>query len=339
MELMWWWLLPVWVAVFLVLFFILRHHYKKRAAKLTKEVPLAHTEILKQLPSFDSVRAKYRLWRIALFTMATLTIVSLMLVSLRPMDTSIVEPQQKNRDIMLCLDVSGSMWGVDYDIFTKFIDLVDNFDGQRIGLIVFDSSAAVVFPLTDDYELVKEYLTVGQAGFSDESANFDSDAFDAWIDISAGTFEGNDSSLSGEGLMSCVNHMDFGSRATERAQSIVLATDNVHGQQLMTVLQAASVAKERNIRVYSIDPNEFSFGDFVSEESKELQDASELTEGKYYGLDDISVPAMIDDISRQEATFFAGTPTVAESDVPLVYMAIAGGTMALFVFAAWRLRI
>lgn len=59
---------------------------------------------------------------------------------------------------MLCLDVSGSMAEVDMEILDTFLELTDDFKGERIGLTIFNASPVQVFPLTDDYEFVKEHL-------------------------------------------------------------------------------------------------------------------------------------------------------------------------------------
>ena len=72
-----------------------------------------------------------------------------------------------NRDIVLCLDVSGSMTAADAAIVQRFLELVEQFHGERIALVVWDSSAAQVFPLNDDYDYVEEQL----ASIADETSS------------------------------------------------------------------------------------------------------------------------------------------------------------------------
>ena len=55
---------------------------------------------------------------------------------------------------MLCLDVSGSALPYDRQVIGTYRDLVRSFEGERIGLSIFNSTSRTVFPLTDDYELV-----------------------------------------------------------------------------------------------------------------------------------------------------------------------------------------
>ena len=68
------------------------------------------------------------------------------------------EERASSRDIVLCLDVSGSALPYDREVIDTYRTLVDNFKGERIGLSIFNSTSRTVFPLTDDYELVSEQL-------------------------------------------------------------------------------------------------------------------------------------------------------------------------------------
>lgn len=51
----------------------------------------------------------------------------------------------KNRDDVLCLDVSRSMYEYDVEIIKTYRTLARKFDGERLGLVLFDRSPAVVF--------------------------------------------------------------------------------------------------------------------------------------------------------------------------------------------------
>jgi uncharacterized protein with von Willebrand factor type A (vWA) domain len=76
-------------------------------------------------------------------------------VAARPIAQKTIQPVSTNRDIMLCLDVSGSMTDVDKEIVSIFDKLADGFKGERVGLTIFNSSAVQVFPLTDDYRFIQ----------------------------------------------------------------------------------------------------------------------------------------------------------------------------------------
>ncbi|MET3718645.1 MULTISPECIES: VWA domain-containing protein [unclassified Arthrobacter] len=111
----------------------------------------------------------------------------------RTVEVTTITPEQRNRDIMLCLDTSGSMSSADAAVVEVFGVLAKEFDGERIGLTIFDSSAVQVFPLTDDYGYVQEQLQMADDAFNGNpgSAGF--------LD---GTWSGRGSSLIGDGLAS-----------------------------------------------------------------------------------------------------------------------------------------
>src|SRR5699024_12054061 len=75
-----------------------------------------------------------------------------------------VNPEKKLRDVMLCLDVSGSMLGYDADLLEAYQELAHRFDGERIGMTVFNATAVSAFPLTDDYDMVQNCLSEAEVG-------------------------------------------------------------------------------------------------------------------------------------------------------------------------------
>ena len=68
------------------------------------------------------------------------------------------ERETLNRDVMLCLDVSGSMKELDESILAPFIDIAAGLPGDRIGLTIWNGAAITVFPLTDDTDYVAATL-------------------------------------------------------------------------------------------------------------------------------------------------------------------------------------
>ena len=81
-----------------------------------------------------------------------LSIVGLAAVGLtmRPATDRQLERDVRNRDVMLCLDVSASMNTLDAIVLRQFAELAAGMRGERIGLTIFNGSAITVFPLTDD---------------------------------------------------------------------------------------------------------------------------------------------------------------------------------------------
>ena len=164
----------------------------------------------------------------------------------RPVDVTIDRPEARNRDVVLCLDISGSMAAYDAELVRTFMTLVTQFEGERIGLVIFNSSAATVFPLTDDYDFIRDELDIALRAL----------AGDPEVDyFFAGTFNGLGTSLIGDGLTSCVSSFDR--IDTRRARSVIFATDNeLAGRPIIELDEAIELAKLRSVRVYGLNPEE-----------------------------------------------------------------------------------
>ncbi|RSX53134.1 VWA domain-containing protein [Bifidobacterium goeldii] len=175
-----------------------------------------------------------------------------------------------SRDIVLCLDVSGSTLPYDRAVIETYLDLVNSFQGERIGLSIFNSTSRTVFPLTDDYDLVTSQLKAAAQALRgvetqddiDKMSDKDYQRISDWLE---GTQNRKDStSLIGDGLVSCAAMLpgfvygsdqsaDSGSSSsasTRRAASIVLATDNVaSGTPTYTLTQALDLTSAAHISV------------------------------------------------------------------------------------------
>ena len=162
-------------------------------------------------------------------------------LAMRPLSEQVRERSTLNRDVMLCLDVSGSMKELDESILRQFIDIAAGLPGDRIGLTIWNGAAITVFPLTDDTDYVAATLE-----FAVDQLNRGARSF------VMGTEEGG-SSLIGDGLASCV--LRFDRLDEERARSIVFATDNaLAGDPIVSLHSAAAMARAKDIRVYAVAP-------------------------------------------------------------------------------------
>ena len=237
MELMWWWMWPAVVAevaVTVVIGLLLR-----RREKIVRVV-VAHVDRLRALPAYrDHARRRVRCLVIAAVCWGVAACgAGLVAARLQGIDDD--DRQIRTRDVMLCLDVSGSMEGVDRQVINTYIQLADHISDDRIGFVMFDSSAVTVFPLTHDRDSVKAGLK--QAGERLGRA-----------DLDPAVRYGPGGSLVGDGLASCVSRFD--QLDQPRSRSIVLATDNmVAGPSVYTVPQAVDLAVKRHIMVFGIVP-------------------------------------------------------------------------------------
>ncbi len=249
------------------------------------------------------------------------------IVIARPIAAQTIVPENTNRDIMLCLDVSGSMTDIDIEVLDIFDELVDGFEGERIGLTIFNASPVQVFPLTDDYAFVKENMRSIR-----ESLDGDYGAIpEHW----AGTLEGAGSSLIGDGLAACATRFDHTDE--ERSRSIIFATDNeLVGDPLVTLMEAAGLAAHRGVRVFAIDPLQ----DPSSPLSAELSQAAERTNGASYGLrGETTVGDILREVRREEARALTAEAEVVETDAPSPWILVLAIASLASVFVMWRVRL
>lgn len=224
-----------------------------------------------------------RLWRAyrALCRAAVGLVVALAalaaLLAARPSTVDRAEAASSSRDIVLCLDVSGSTLPYDREVISAYLDLVGRFQGERIALSIFNSTSRTVFPLTDDYDLVTAQLSAALDVLKGVQTQDDIDhmtdkEYQSVSDWLEGTQNRKDAtSLIGDGLVSCASllpsftasgksgsdgtasgsgALDPAATGTSRPASIVLATDNVlSGTPLYTLDEALSLAQASGIAV------------------------------------------------------------------------------------------
>ncbi|WAC67398.1 VWA domain-containing protein [Agrococcus sp. SL85] len=325
--LLWPWVLPI-LGVAAIALAVLGLLLPRR--RRDRGLAVAHVDRMTGLAAFRGALLRYRLWIGGAAAMAIGAALVAAAVAARPAGTSANQDDDYKRDIVLCLDVSGSMVDVDAEILGVYQQLARELDGERIGMRIFDASSVMAFPLTSDYEYVAEQLgryeraLTGQLG-PDEQFNY-----------LAGTANGLGASLVGDGLASCV--LDFADlEASERPRSIILATDNyVNGQQLFTVEQAGQLAVQNEVRVYAINPLDFG----ADQAAQELREVSEGTGGAYFPLDFAqTVPQIVDRVNAIEAGYIETPPLIQVVDrpgaLPLVALVLVGAV----VLAAWRARL
>lgn len=254
-------------------------------------------------------------------------------------------PEKANRDIVLCLDVSGSMIRYDRIVIQRYLEMLPGFQGERISLVLWNSSAVPVFPLTDDYEFVAK-----QMNDIEESLQRTKPGQNPLLE---GTTNGRGASLIGDGLASCA--LMFGERVAagdspagtaapgaspapnpspagdQRSRSIIFASDNaVNGTQIVSLPEAARVAQERRITVYGLDANRED--DAYAEE---FRLSMEQHGGLYFRLSDpSSVAGIVERITSDQTAVLRGAPTLVVVDRPagwlialLCVLPIALGTL------------
>ncbi|MET1053262.1 MAG: VWA domain-containing protein [Mycetocola sp.] len=330
MELIYWWLPFVWVVLIAgIVGLALWFRARQRARSAPDAVPLAHSDRLTSLPAYQTALRRYRATLYSAVAAVAIVLITAVVMSSRLVSISSYQPEMRNRDIVLCLDVSGSMIDYDAALVDTFQDLVGEFDGERIGLVLFNASAVTYFPLTSDYAFVIDQLEYLENDLSSPLSDYE---------FINGTLLGEGSSLIGDGLGSCV--MRFDDIEDERSRSIVLATDNyVAGDPILTLPEAGDFAEERNVRVYGINPGDVSSKDYIADLAVEMERVVLDTDGGYYALaDPDAIPSIVDGIEEQQTTRLTGEPILVRTDEPTWPFLIGLVGTALIMFFGWRLK-
>ena len=142
------------------------------------------------------------------------------------------------------------------------------------------------------------------------------------------------SALSGDGLASCVYNFDHIDQ--KRPRAIILGTDNeVHGSGVYTIDEAATLAKERNVRVYGLNPLPYGAN------HTELSAATEKTGGRTWGLDQAGatdeVTSNIDELEAARLPDVA--PVHVRTDLPTIWLSLGLlGLIGLYPLLWWWRR-
>lgn len=332
MELMFWWMLPlaagaaggaVWLAL------------RRNPGSNVRRRPVAHADRLTALPEYQAALRRHRRWLDVAAAACAVLLVSTAVAAARPAAVTTSRPEQHNRDIMLCLDASGSMSSADAAVVDVFAGLARTFDGERIGLTIFDSSAIQVFPLADDYAYAQEQLQAAKDAFDGKPGS------SGFLD---GTWSGRGSSLIGDGLASCLNSFTGatgkGAAGQQRSRSVVLATDNfLSGKPSMTLDQAAELARERSVHVHALNPGDLDYGSGPDQPGAQLRAAAESTGGSYYALDSQdAVPGIATAVERTETAALQGAPRAVFSEVPGLPLGVALLSGLVLCIVMWQLQ-
>lgn len=222
-----------------------------------------------------------------LYTFLRLAALSLFIIAMaRPQlsseSDSFIEHHNEGIDIVMALDASGSMLAVDFkpDRFQAAKAVAKEFVlerlNDRIGLVIFEGEAYTQCPLTSDKKIVTDLIDEAEQGVVTEGTAI------------------------GMGLATAVNRLR---ESKAKSKVVILLTDGVNNQGKIHPVTAAEIAKQFNIRVYTIgvgtngkaktpvaiDPFTKKYiYDYVDVEidEKTLTEIAGMTGGKYFRATD-----------------------------------------------------
>ncbi len=183
---------------------------------------------IKKLNSSGTVRTRW-----LLYAMRCLALILMITALARPQEVEAErEFETKGIDIVLALDISGSMLAEDYkpgnritvakEEAKKFVKTREN---DRIGLVVFARKAYTQCPLTMDYQILTQLID----------------------DVEIGMIK--DGTAIGLGIGTAVNRLRT---STAKSKIIILLTDGANNAGNVDPVTAAELAKSFGIRIYTI---------------------------------------------------------------------------------------
>ena len=190
------------------------------------------TLMVSSVRAFRGTRSWKNFLRPVLFVFRLLTLCCLIIALARPQtrnDEQLVNGE--GIDIVLCLDISGSMLAQDFtpnrmeaakNVASEFID---NRPTDRIGLVIFSGEAFTMCPLTTDRNVLKTQL----------------------FNVQSGLLE--DGTAIGSGLATGVDRLR---NSPSKSKVIILLTDGENNGGLIDPNTAKEIAKSVGVRVYTV---------------------------------------------------------------------------------------
>lgn len=318
-------------------------YYPRKVHRSETRGWVAHTGFVRSLAQYQMLVRRSRFLVGAVVGAFALTCIGGALSVGAPVERKLTDDKLASRDIVLCLDASGSMLPYDDEIGRSFNDIISHFSGERIALNLWSARSIVKFPLTDDYVMATEVLTemsrILKKGYYGQAPDGQSVLISQEVvDYLEGTYDPaeKDSSLIGDGLASCVlgfDHMD-----ESRSRTIILATDNeVLGKQIYSLADAITFAQQHSVTVIALYPGSTNP---LSANGAELKELVESTGGTFYDASDpASVDGIIDDIESQQQKNMNTKPRVVETDRPTRSAQLAAVGLLLLLGAVASVRL
>lgn len=314
-----------------------------RRAMRKSPVLVANTSYMNRIPSFARAQRTAKVLRVLQVGLAVVGVVAASVLAGRVATERIETPSFASRDIVLCLDVSSSMYQYDTEILQTFAEMVDDFDGERVALSIFNSTSRTVFPLTDDYDLVQreleeasEAIDFDEYGYRLGSTDYSDEKVRQYVDFVEGT-QGiaEEASIVPDGLASC--GMLFDQAEQDRSRSIIFATDNeVNGTPIYSLDEAAESVAARDIALYTFYPGAFECEATCRDE---LETATEAHGGSMFeSSDPNAIPSIIQQIQKTQATDMGATPSVIRTDRPLPAFVMVLVSLVAVLLLGWRAR-
>lgn len=292
----WPWMIALLALPFLVRFLV--PQARKESASSAPQIYFPYIDRLKA--SFTGQRQGKRIGRTNVLLLGLIWLGLTCALMGPQMVDQFTDLQSKGYDLMLAVDLSGSMNALDYakggaqvsrlEVVKSVVsDFISRRQGDRVGLVLFGSKAYLHVPLTLDTLSVRNMLDntmVGEAG---------------------------DTTAIGDAIALAVQNLR---ERPEKSRVIILLTDGGDNASIIPPLAAANLAQQYGIRIYTIGvgsqglvPIPGEFGQIVLREfdldEGLLKNIANITGGSYFRAADTqalqNIYAQINKLERTQA--------------------------------------
>jgi hypothetical protein len=336
------------IALALGLIVLLIFHSRKKSRYISG-IRAANTGLIKRSGLYRRLNIRYRLLSVVMVLGLIGSVVSSLFLIARPYKTDDIMNGVKKRDIILCLDVSYSLYDLNQEITDYLKGVVAGLEGDRFGISIFNTSSVTYVPLTDDYDYVierldelneyfkmqKEYYEEFYLKYDDLNYNIPDDKQERYDELNdkldyfeAGTLYDNwrkGSSLIGDGLGTALFSFPY-LDTSDRTRVIIMCTDNelnAYGRETTPLKEASKYCAKHKVTVFGIFPSEEKFyePEYFDYSSclNGFKNAVENTGGKFYvRTANQSVEEIVEDIQQQEAMLVKVVMTRQTQDLPMI---------------------
>lgn len=117
---------------------------------------IANTKFIKETEYYKQKLKKYKFLSNTLKILSAMIIIITSFLIARPVMIQVKSEEKHNRDILIGLDISTSECEVNLELIKKFQQIMPSIEGDRIGIVIYNTAPIVYCPLTDDYDYIEE---------------------------------------------------------------------------------------------------------------------------------------------------------------------------------------
>ena len=343
---------PIVIIVCSVIALIVMFFNLKRKTKYTSGKKVANTKYIKET---DYYKNKVKRYIIISNTIKVLSIICIIISSV--LVARIVKVQTKsedryNRDILIGLDISTSQSQVNLELVKKIKSIIPNIEGDRIGIVIFNTAPVVFCPLTDDYDYINECLDTierqieiliennGYPPIISKDGEESSAAF--WYGGAIANSEERGSSLIGDGLAGTLFSFPDLKTNNDRTRIIIFATDNaVDGTEDVSLEDACKLCKKYKINLYAYSPtvqmNTYTNQANIDAYQKAIENDAG---GKFYTGDLKKMTSnIVNEIKDTKATLLKTSKKTIITDYPEVVLIVLMVMYTILIFIEKRIKI